>query len=170
MPNKEDFSIVFWIDIKQNPGWRDRDSEINFPPFVTKGIKVYFSKIGTKLKVYLLHPEIGYRKLVADISKYLNGSTHVVLTNSEKETILYLNAEQASVCIKGKKIFPLEVNDYVMLEVKKNEIDGLSIKGDVSVIVPAKIKKMNGDKYQFLVFGYDSKVQVLELEINRIKS
>ena len=167
--NKE-FSITFWIYVKNNPGWQNENSEINFPPFtVNNGITVYFSKIRDKLKVYLLHPEIGYRKLVAKVTKYLNANTFVVLTNSPAETILYLNAEQVCKFEPDENMEPLEIGDYVMVEVKDNEVETLNIDGNIEVLLPARIKKIITDKIQFEFFTVGNKTQIVELDKNRIK-
>ena len=165
-----EFSITFWIDIYKNPAWLKEDSEIIFPMFTVKnGIIVFFSKIKEKLKVYLLHPEIGYRKLVVDVSKYIGSKTFVALTNSSEETILYLNAVQVCILKVNENVESLEIGDYVMVVVKNGELEGLKIEGDIEVMLPAKILKISDNKMQFEFFTTGDKLKIAELDKTRIK-
>ena len=147
------------------------NSEINFPPFTVKnGIMVLFSKIREQLKVYLLHPELGYRKLTANISKYLRNDAFVALTNTEFDSNLYLNADHLKKITKTELLSNLEVGDYVMVEVRDNELENIEIGRSVTALMLAKIKKLTGDKAQLEFFNVGPKTKVAELPLDRIKN
>lgn len=136
--NKE-FSITFWIRINNNPKWTDRFSDIDFPPITTnEGIQLYFSKRKETFVVYVLHPIFGYRKIFANIKKYLHKDAFIALTNSDKETKLYVNAD----LVKTTKINTIkdkiEIGDYVMLELKQGDSSKL-LSNNISIIAPARI-------------------------------
>lgn len=168
--DKYEFSITFWIRINENPGWKNIEADINFPPFTVKhGIIVYFSKYGEELKIYLLHPELGYRKLVVNIKNYLNKDTFIALTNSSTETKLYLNANLVTKIDKDNLKNNLEVGDYVMVEIQDNDFNDISIGSTTSVLTPAKIKKIFNNSAQFELLNLGPKIKVIDLPIERIK-
>ena len=168
--NNNDFSITFWIEKYSNPGWNNKDSEVRFPPFTVKnGILVFFSKIRDKLKIYILHPDIGYRKMVTNISSFISQSTFVALTNSSTVSKLYLGTKTNPPAEVELINEPLEVGDYIMAIVKNNEIQGLSIEGDIEVFLPATIKKIKDNRLQLEFFTVGNKTQIIELDKERIK-
>ncbi len=168
---KYEFSITFWIRTQNNPGWMEKESKIHFPPFTVKqGVMVFFSKIHQNLKIYLLHPDLGCRKLTANITKYLRNDTFVVLTNTEQETTLYLNADLIQKIAKEDLVNDLEVGDYVMVEIKNDDFEDIQIGENVSMSMPAKIRKLSGKTAQLEFFTIGNKIQVIELPTTRIKS
>jgi hypothetical protein len=170
--NKYDFSVTFWIKAQKNPGWMNSDSEINFPPFTVKqGIMVFFCKIRENLKIYLLHPDLGYRKLTSKITNYLGKDTFVALTNTESETSLYLNADLVKKIEKKDLINDLEVGDYVMVNVKNGDLQNVQIgKGD-TILMPAKIKTLSKENAQLEFFqAIGKEIQVVKLPKERIQS
>jgi len=169
--NKYEFSITFWIRTQKNPGWMEKESEINFPPFTVKqGIMVFFSKIRENLKIYLLHPDLGYRKLTVDITNYLRNDTFVALTNTDRETNLYLNANLIKKITVEDLMNDLEIGDYVMVEVKNKDFENIQIGENISTLMPAKIKKLSGDTAQLEFFTIGQKIQIIELPTERIKT
>lgn len=167
---KYEFSITFWIRTQKNPGWMKKESEINFPPFTVKqGIMVFFSKIRENLKIYLLHPDLGYRKLTANITKYLQNDIFVALTNTEQETNLYLNADLVKKIAKDNLMNDLEIGDYVMVEIKNDDFENIQIGENISMLMPAKIRKLSGETAQLEFFTIGDKIQVIELPTKRIK-
>ncbi len=140
----KNFTITFWIKTERNPTWTDIDSEINFPPFtINEWIQVFFSKYWTQLKIYILHPELWYRKISTNIKKYLLEKTFIALTNTESDTNLYINWELVN-SIKIKDLDKnLEIWDYVMVNIKDWDLSNIKVTGDVQVILPAKIKAIN---------------------------
>ena len=168
---KYEFSITFWIRTQKNPGWMKKESEINFPPFTVKqGIMIFFSKIRENLKIYLLHPDLGYRKLTANITKYLRNDTFVALTNTEEETNLYLNADLVKNITKENLRNDLEIGDYVMVEIKNKDFKNIQIGENISTLMPAKIRKLSGNTAQLEFFTIGKKIQVIELPTERIKN
>lgn len=168
---KYDFSITFWIRAQNNPGWMKKQSEINFPPFtVSQGIMVFFSKIRENLNIYLLHPDLGYRKLTANITNYLRNDTFVALTNTEQETCLYLNADLVEKIAKKNLINDLEIGDYVMVKVKNGDLKNIQIGENISTLMPAKIRKLSGKTAQLEFFAIGNKIQVINLPTKRIKN
>jgi len=167
---KYEFTITFWIRIQNNPGWMKKESEIYFPFFTVKqGILVFFSKIRQNLKIYILHPDLGYRKLTANIAKYLRNDTFIALTNTEQETKLYLNADLVKEIVKEDLFNDLEVGDYVMVEIKNDDFENIKINKEISMLAPAKIRKLLGETAQFEFFTIGKKTQVIELPTTRIK-
>lgn len=143
----QDFSITFWIEVEKNPSWTDKDSIINFPPFQTKDwIKVFFSKCWVDLKVNILHPNLWCRKVVANIEKYIWVDAFIALTNSKNDTKLYVNAENLYSAKRKDLLDNLEKDDYVLIEITDEELDGLKIQDWVSVAIPAKIKSIDNDE------------------------
>lgn len=152
--NKE-FTITFWVSLDKNPSWVDTNSEINFPPFSTNNwIQVFFSKIWKELKIYILHPELWYRKIKANIEKYLTEKTFIALTNDENETKLYLNANLVTIVSKQDLKTNLEVWDYVMVQIKNWDLEKLKIDWEIEVIVQAIIKKIKWDSLTLDFFTY----------------
>jgi hypothetical protein len=170
--NKFDFSVTFWIENSNNPGWNKKHSIINFPPSTVKeGIQIFFTKIEILLKVYVLHPELGYRKITANIEDYIGINTFIALTNSESSTKLYINAKQAGETQNKDLITNLEISDYVMVKVFNNDINNVQIDDSIYAIFPARIKSLdhndNTAKFEFFTIG--SKIQIVRLPIDRIK-
>lgn len=162
-----EFTITYWIRIKDNPGWMKLDTDINFPPFtVNNGIQVFFSKIKVTLRVYILHPELGYRKLSADVSNYLQKDAFIALTNSTNETKLYINTQEVASVAHQNLIKTLEVSDYVMVRVQNGDLSTITIQSGLTVIIPAKVQKINGDRVtlQFLT----GSTEIVELPKSRI--
>jgi hypothetical protein len=136
--NKE-FSITFWIRLDKNPKWLDKFSDIDFPPINKEGIQIYFSKRKENFIVYILHPLIGYRKISANIKDYLTKDTFIALTNSGDETKLYVNADLLKTVNANTLIENVDIGDYIMLEVKRDDITKLIAKNISTIIAPAKI-------------------------------
>ena len=151
---KKEFSITFWVSVEKNPSWIEKDSEITFPPFsVNNWIQVYVSKIWKTLKVFILHPELWYRKITANIEEYLTEKTFIALTHTKLETKLYFNAKLASVIDNKKLNSNLEVWDYVMVKIKNWDLNTLMVTGKAEVIWQAKIEKIQWDKLTLNFFG-----------------
>jgi hypothetical protein len=154
MKNSE-FTITFWIKVNKNPAWNESDSEINFPPFTVKnGIQVYFSKYGPKLKAYILHPEMGYRKIIANIENYLHKDAFIALTNSDKENKLYINAKLVKTSKTGTLRRGLEIGDYVMVSIKDGDLKNTKLSGDMDLILPGKIISIE-DKSKVTIFFFN---------------
>lgn len=164
---KSDFSITFWIKVVRNPGWTSKESEINFPPFTIKpGIQVFFSKYGEKMKVYILHPDLGYRKIEANVEKYLQGDAFVVLTNSHKESKLYLNTDLLATIKRSNLIQNIEIGDYVMVNVQDGDLKNVTInKKGTKIILPAKIQNKKDGK---VILNFFNIKEISELPISRI--
>lgn len=144
--SKEEFSITFWIRVKNNSSWNEIGSDIRFPPFTisTTGAKVHCCKYGKIFKIYILHPDIGYRKLTADITKYIGKDTFVAVVNTKDDVKLYLNAELVETVRIADLYQHLEVGDFVMANVEAGDLENLVIKADLKVALPAEIKKIDG--------------------------
>jgi hypothetical protein len=169
---KFDFSITFWIVNEKNPGWNNKYSIINFPSFMVKeGIQVFFTKNERFINVYILHPEFGYRKISASITNYIGKDTFIALTNTENTTILYINAKLVAEIKKENLLASLESNDYVMVKVYNDELEGIKVGKNIDAIFPARIiylnHKENTAKFEF--FSVGNKAQIIELPIERIK-
>lgn len=165
---KSEFTITFWIKVNKNPAWNQADSEINFPPFtVNNGIQVYFSKYGSKLKTYILHPEIGYRKIVADIGKYLHKDAFIALTNSDDGNKLYINAKLVKVFKKGNLRRGIEVGDYIMASIKENDLHNVKVSNNMDVVLPGKVISLE-DKPRITVFFF-SLNETVTLNKSRLK-
>jgi len=146
------------------------NSEINFPPFTVKnGIMVFFKKVRYKFKVYILHPELGFRKLTTNIADFLRNDAFIALTNNVSETILYLNGDMVRKVNKEDLAEELEIGDYVMVEVKNDELENIDIGEGVHASFPAKIKKIKTETVQFEFFSVGAKIIIAELPISRIK-
>jgi hypothetical protein len=76
--------------------WKDDFSNIKFPTLRYENIETLFYKEGTNMRVDILVDYVRHSGFLVDISKYKNADTYVVLTNSSKETILYLNAGEVA--------------------------------------------------------------------------
>lgn len=163
--NKE-YTVTFWIRLNNNPSWKDRDSNIYFPPITNEnGIQTHFSKYGTTFKIYVLHPEIGFRKIVADIEAYIGNDTFVAFTNNDKESKLYLNGALVSTTVSTDLTTELEIGDYVMAEIKENDLKSIHIKDGVVTIAPARVESINGDRIKLNFFGQN---ETIELNTNRL--
>lgn len=152
MINKE-FTISFKINVEKNPKWKDVDSSINFPPITTgDGVKVFFSKIKTLLKAYVLHPDVKYRKLSIDVSEYLNQDIHVVLTNSESETKLYINGKLVKTLNIENFKENLEEGDYVLIKPKQGDLKSISFDKSAQIILWGKIESIKNDSINLELF------------------
>lgn len=161
------FTITFWIRVGKNPGWMQLDSDINFPPFVVnEGINVYFSKYQNLLKVYVLHPSVGYRKIVFDISDYIQKDMFVALTNSKNETKLYLNGSLKLTCDLKDLSSNLEVGDYVLANIQSEDLNNVKVGKNVEVVLPAKIKSIEKNKLTLFFFNVN---EYSTLDISKLK-
>ncbi len=165
--NKKEFSITFWIRVQNNSSWKEKESDIRFPPITIpeKGVTVHSCKYGTKFKVYILHPEIGFRKLVADITDYFGKDTFVAVVNTIENTQLYLNAKLVETIKTTDLNQQLEVGDFVMVKVKDGDLKNITITGDLEVVFPAEIKKIDGNN--LTLFFYENN-QITQLSKERI--
>lgn len=163
----KEFTVTFWVRIKSNPKWNETKSEINFPPvFTNDRALIFFSKYGELLKVYILHPELGYKKIVTNIEKYLRMDTFLALTNSPKESKLYLNGKLVETIKANKKKIVPEAGDYVMVKIKSGDSKSLTIGDNVEVIVPAKIIEVRSKSLELQLFNPSEKLILSE---DRIK-
>jgi len=136
--NKE-FSITFWIRVDKNPNWMNSFSDINFPPITNnEGIQVYFSKKKENFVVYILHPEIGSRKISTSVKSYLDKDAFIAVTSSEEETKLYVNADLLKTVKNNTIAEKIDVGDYAVIELKNGDSSRISVEG-LQVSVPAKI-------------------------------
>jgi len=164
--NKE-FSITFWIRVSHNPRWKEDNSEINFPPITANnGAMVFFSKDGKKLKVYILHPELGYKKLDANIEQFIKKDAFIALTNSQEVTKLYVNGELIKSLESAAK-YKIESGDYVMVQVEPGDSKSINIGENIQVILPAKIVdiKEGGKTIKLQTFN---PLEILELPKERL--
>lgn len=163
----KDFTITFWIRVDKNPGWMKLDSDINFPPFlVNDGINVYFTKHQNFLKVYVLHPSVGYRKIVFDISDYVQKDLFIALTNSKDETKLYLNGKLK--LTSNLKDLPsnIEVGDYVLVNIRAGDLKTVKLDGNLEVVLPAKIVSIDKKNLSLFFFNVN---EYATLDISRLK-
>ncbi len=160
--SEKEFSITFWIRVNNNPSWKEKESDIKFPPITIseKGVIVHSSKYGTKFKVYILHPEIGFRKLSADITKYIGTDTFVVVVNDDEKSQLYLNAELVETIKITDISKQLEVGDFIMVKVKDGDLDNIKIKGDLEVAFPAEIKKIDNNNLTLFFYNLNKITQL----------
>lgn len=143
--NKE-FTISFWIRIKNNPKWTKPGADINFPPITTgDGVMVFFSKKKKILKVYILHPEVKYKKISVDISKFLEHDTNIALTNADNETRLYLNGELVKTTQGNNKHINLEEGDYVLVNIEKDDLKTINFESGMKVALWARIESVKRD-------------------------
>jgi hypothetical protein len=167
---KKEFSITFWIRLKNNPKWNDIESDINFPPINgPQGTKIFFSKYRNLLKVYVLHPDIGYRKMTADITKYIGKDAFIAITNAELLTKLYINAELVDSFDKNSGDIDIEVDDYVMVNLRNQDVTKITIGPEVQdFVMPAKVNKIVSDKSLAVLFLFEID-EVVELPLDRIR-
>ena len=152
--DKIEFSITFWIRALRNPGWSDLESEIRFPPVTTKdGIRIFCAKYGKHFKVYVLHPEYGYRKLSIDASSYMGKDTFVAVTVKGENSKLYLNSEEVLSLDRKEMSKTIELGDIVMVSVKNGDLSNFKIEGQISVLLPAEVKRILDDEIEFYFFG-----------------
>lgn len=107
--NKNDLtkegSVTFWIRIKDNPHFKDKNSNINF--MLSKnvgGVNLTILKEKEDLRVEVSNRKFGKTRIIHNIKEYLENDMMVALT-WEKETVtLYLNGKIAteSLLEKGK--------------------------------------------------------------------
>jgi hypothetical protein len=168
-PKKYEFTVTFWIRREENPGWVKKDSIINFPPLMVEhGIMIFFSKIREKFKIYLLHPELGHRKMSEDVSQYLSDDMFIAVSNTPTETKLYLNGKPVQILERGKIIQDLEVGDYVMAEIQNDDFDNIDINENVSMLSAAKILTLSKKSARLEFFQLGNKLKIVELPIDRI--
>lgn len=165
--SKEEFSITFWIRVQNNHSWNEIGSDIRFPPFTipNTGVKVHCCKYGKIFKIYILHPDVGYRKLTADITNYIGKDTFVAVVNTEDDVKLYLNAELVETVRITDLYQQLEVGDFVMVNVEDGDLENIVIKGDLKVALPAEIKKIDGE--DLTLFFYELN-QITQLSKEKI--
>lgn len=153
MSNATQFSVTFRIRIAENPAWASVDTDVRFPSItVHQGVKVYSSKYGKILKVYVLHPDVGYRKLAANIEKHLGRDTFVVITVDGDMTTLYLNGEFVTARDVNEMIRDIEVGDYVMVKIASGDLRRIAVGDGVAVTVPAEVKKVDGETLSLYFF------------------
>lgn len=153
MAKKIQFSITYWIRAEKNPGWNSEDAEIRFPPFtVEKGIKVYTVKQGNFYKIYILHPEYGYRKIAANIKEHIGRDTFVAITVDDTETKLYFNAHLASSSSTDKMVDELEIGDFVMVNVRSGDLKKFNMGRELEVVMPAEVKGIDGNLLELYFF------------------
>jgi len=161
-----EFSITFWIKKNENPGWNINDSIIRFPLFIVKnGIKVSFIKNQRNLKVFILHPEIGYRKMIADIKNNIGSDTFIALNVKNEVTELYINAKLVSSKNTSEILASIEVGDMVMAKVINSELKSINIGEGIEKYFPAEIKSIEGEKCTMLFFEFG---EIIELSMERI--
>ena len=98
-------SISFRIKLKENPPFKDPDSNINF--MLNKdigGVRLTILKEKEDLKVEIDNQQYGKTKIVYNIADYLTKDMMVALTWKENVIKLYLNGELSGegVLEKGK--------------------------------------------------------------------
>ena len=158
----KNFSVKFWIKLDQNPAWKDKDSVIDFPSFVVnEGIQIFFSKHESLFKVFVLHPLIGYRKMVTDVEAYIGKDAFVAFTNDESESKLYINGSLVSTVTPTNLGDDLEIGDYVMVKVDKGELKTLNIEGEgVQIIAPAKISAISDETVSLYFFAQNENLDL----------
>ena len=143
---QDGFTITFWIWAADNPSWLSDKSNTRFTPVTLKGgVQVYSAKYGNQLRIFVLHPDYGYRKLVAEVTNYLGRDTFVALTVNGRISTLYLNGELVCETHVDEMIKKIEHGDFVMAKVKEGDLKSLSIGKDVEVIFPAEVKTVKAD-------------------------
>ncbi|KGK97876.1 hypothetical protein LI82_08940 [Methanococcoides methylutens] len=163
---KDEFSVTFWIRISENPKWSNLNSTIRFPPIYTQeGVSIFITKLGSQLRVFVLDPEIGYRKIKTEIATYIKDDTFVALVVKGDYTTLYLNGEKVETVDKKSMDKEVEIGDYVIVDVKEGDLSGVKMTNDFSVMFPAEVKQIFGDNGTFYFFGLN---QTVVLPINRI--
>ena len=91
---KQEGSISSWIHIKDNPPFKDIESNINF--ILNKdigGLLLTILKEKENLRIDIDNPEYGKAKIVHNITKYLKEDMMVALTWKENIVKLYLNGK-----------------------------------------------------------------------------
>ncbi len=165
---QHEFSVTFWIRNDANPDWKNKDSFIDFPPIDLrdKGIVIHFRKFRDILKVYVLNSDIGFRKLVADVSDHIGKDVFIAITNSETETKLYLDAELVATVKRYESKDNLEIGDFVILGVKEGDLKGLTISDpSLNVALEAEIKKINQDE---AILQFKELNEITKLPLSRI--
>src|SRR5258708_23415403 len=161
---KNIFSITFWIEVLKNPSWMDFDSDINFPPFVVNGdINVFMFKQGQYLKIYILHPEIGFRKIVANVKNVIGKDLFVAITNLDNETLLYLNSKLSVSVLSKNTLKSLEVGDFVLAKILPGDLKKIVVDKNTSAIIPAKITAIDNN-YVTLFFFQQNEVKQLSID------
>lgn len=156
---KNEFTITFWIRSSQNPKWSDLNSVIRFPPSTTQdGVIVFVTKYEEYLKVFVLDPEIGSRKIKVEIKDYIGKDTFVALVVNGDLSTLYLNAKVVMSVNKDSMERNIEIGDFVMVSIKDGELAGVKIGDNVSVIMPAEVTQILGDNGSFYFMGLNQSV------------
>jgi len=87
-------SVTFIIDVKENPHFKDPNSNITFMyNYNVGGIILNLVKEKTTLRVGIENTKVGISKIETDISKILNKNMMVALTWTKESAKLYLNGE-----------------------------------------------------------------------------
>lgn len=105
-------SVSFWIKIKDNPQFKDRDSNINF--MLNKdfgGVTLTILKEKENLIVEVDNKSYGRTRITQNILGYLNKDMMVALTWKEYSLKLYLNGEliQEEILEKGKGMIQVKI-------------------------------------------------------------
>ena len=161
----DDFTITFWIKAKSVSKWRRYGSVICFPKLITEnGIQVYFKKVKTSLKIFIIHPVYCYQKLSVNIKDYIKKDTFVLLTFSEGRSTLYLNSNKA-----GKNIINLdkriEVGDFVLVKLNSKDLIRNNISSNLRLTTPAIIKKIKRGKLKVNIFELKEVIYVNKSQI-----
>jgi len=128
---------------------------------------IYSAKYNNKFKVFILHPEYGYRKLVVNVSKYIGKDTFVAITAKGKETKLYLNVDLVSTVQREDVVSSLEIGDFVMVKICQGDLKNVNIPTKVEVIQPAEVQSLNGETATFYFFQSN---EIVVLPINKLIS
>lgn len=90
-------SITFWIRLKENPPFKDLESNINFMhDHDVGGVKLTIIKEKSAMRVVVNNSKYGIAILEADISKKLSKDMMVALTWTKESAKFYLNGEPIS--------------------------------------------------------------------------
>jgi len=106
-------AINFVISVKDNPHFKDPDSNINFMHNRNLGgVSLTFLKEKADFKVEIDNPKYGKTWIIHDISEFLNKGIMVALTWNEDIVKLYINGELVEECIlkKGKGMINVILN------------------------------------------------------------
>lgn len=89
--------ITFTIDLKDNPPFKDLESNITFMyQYDVGGVKLTVVKEKSTMRVVVNNSKYGVARLESDISKKLSKDMRVALNWTKKSTQFYLNGESVS--------------------------------------------------------------------------
>lgn len=90
-------TIAFTIDLKDNPAFKDLESNINFMHnYDVGGVKFTLVKEKSTMRVVVNNSKYGVARLQAGISKKLSKDMMVAIVWTKKATKFYLNGELVS--------------------------------------------------------------------------